>query len=253
MSYTETSVTTVNRFSRSWGATDHRSLVSEFISISKETNREPDSYHFAVEGDKLLDPNTDKPILDFIAEGVEKDVAKDLEDWAVKTDAGMGLWLSPKSIRYPCPKAILHKIAYTLNGKKVVLNSAVLFEGEIANPEFKRATLYTFPDSEDVIFRIVNFIERKSGTRVTLLPSERTSKAKALHYADQIKSGAPAQMVIYEMQKSGFLGKNSISCPVIGVAFSEGKYCEACPFCGRKIQKKINIGFRCECGKVKEC
>lgn len=219
----ETPRTTVNRFSQNWDQTELQSLVAEFISISRETNREPDNYHFLVRNRKLIDPNTNKPVLDFIAEGTEKNVAKKLEDWAGKTEEGMALWISPsKEDVYPCPKIIIHQIAYNESGQKVVLNSAIIFDGNIFNPEFKRETLYSFADSDRNLGKILNWIKRKSKTNV-INTTNKTTSEKALFYAQLINSGYSKQFVIQEMINNGFIGKNPISCPR-GEVFTQNSY-----------------------------
>lgn len=213
MSYLESTVDTVKRFSKTWNNTDSKSLLSEFISISKETNREPDTYYFVVDNNKLIDPNTKRPVLDFVEEGIEKDVARNLEAWGTKNEEGIALWISPEwEGKYPCPKIIMHRIAYNENGKKVVLNSVILFDAEIANPDYKRKTLYTLPDTEDNIFKILNWVKRKSKEETRFESSSITSHQKASYFVDQIRLGIPHQQIINEMQKTGFLGENSISC-----------------------------------------
>jgi hypothetical protein len=220
MSYQELTTNTLKRFSKTWNNTNSKSLLSEFISISKETNREPDTYHFTIENNKLTDPNTKRPVLDFIEEGVEKDVARNLEDWAIRNEEGLALWISPSlEGKYPCSKIIIHKIAYTQNKEKVILNSVILFDTEIKNPNYKRKTLYTLPDSEDNIFKILNWVKRKSKEETNFETSSKTSLQKAKYFVDQIRMGIPHQQIIEEMKKSEFLGKNSISC-AIGVSFS---------------------------------
>lgn len=215
MSYAEAPKDTVKRFSQSWNATDRNSLVAELLSVSNETNRRPDTYYFTLsENGELLDPNTGKPILDFVAEGVEKKVARDLQEWTSQTDEGMALWISPalKGV-YPCPKIIIHKIAYQPDKTKVVLNSVILFDAEIENPEYKRGTLYTLPDSEINISKILAWVKRKSKEEVKVEVEDSTIKDKATHYANQIMMGIPHYQVIDEMQRSGFLGERPISCP----------------------------------------
>lgn len=207
-------VETVTRFSETWNGKDFESLVAEFISVAKETNREPDTYHFELRDSQIIDPNTNRPILDFIAEGVEKNVARKLEDWAANNEEGMALWVSPKMEGiYPCPKVIMHKIAYLLDGTKVILNTVILFDAEIDNPKYKRETLYTLPDSDSNIAKILGWIKRKSHQEINLESTEKTSVHKARYFARQVVMGVPHQLIIDQMQEDGFLGENSISCP----------------------------------------
>ena len=113
---------------------------------------------------------------------------------------------------YPCPKIIIHRIAYNQRQEKIVLNSAILFEAEIINPEYKRKTLYTLSDNEINISKILSWIKRISNKTVDTCPNP-TSFSKAIYYRDQVISGMSPYAVIEEMQRSGFLGENTISCP----------------------------------------
>jgi hypothetical protein len=206
---------TLKRFSKTWKNTDFNSLLAEFDSIAKETNREPHKYHFSLEGNKLIDPNTGRPILDFIAEGVEKNIAKKLENWASETEEGMALWISPKSEGlYPCPKVIMHKIAYNLDGTKVLLNTVILFDAEIENPKYKRKTLYTLPDTEDNVEHILKWIRKKSREELNLEASLKTDVKKSRYFAEKVTKGISYDDIIDEMIQDGFLGSGSISCPI---------------------------------------
>lgn len=270
MSYAEAPHITVKKFSKSWNDTDPNSLISEFISISKETNREPDTYHFIVDKNSLIDPNTKKPILEFIEEGVEKDVARNLQDWALNNDEGLALWISPKLEGfYPCPKIIIHKIAYTPSKEKVVLNSVILFDAEIENPVYKRGTLYTLPDTEDNILKILNWIKRKSKEDLNLEPTSKTSHQKAIYFANQVSMGISHLQIIQEMQKTGFLGENSISCPssflsliesnsILNIFTGKDKYGSlefSCPSCKKTNRRPHNqLISNCQhCGADVSC
>lgn len=205
---------TVTRFSKNWNGKDFESLVAEFVSVAKETNREPDTYHFELRDEKIIDPNTNRPILEFIAEGVEKNVARKLEEWAASNDEGMALWVSPKMEGvYPCPKVIMHKIAYLFDGTKVILNTVILFDAEIDNPNYKRETLYTLPDSDSNVGKILGWIKRKSKQEIKTESTEKTNIHKARYFARQVMMGVSHQSIIDEMHDDGFLGENSISCP----------------------------------------
>ena len=261
---------TVKRFSKSWSNTNPNSLISEFISISKETNREPDTYHFIVGKNSLIDPNTKRSVLEFIEEGVEKEIARNLESWASNNNEGLALWISPKlEGYYPCPKVIIHRIAYTPDKEKVVLNSVILFDAEIENPVYKRGTLYTLPDTEDNILKIIGWIKRKSKENVNLESSSKTSHQKAVYFANQIRMGISHLQVIQEMQNTGFLGVNSISCPtsfsslvesnsILNVFAGKDKYGSlefSCPSCNKTNRRLINqLISNCQhCGADVRC
>jgi len=262
MSYTEAPRKTIDRFSQSWTKTNPNSLLSEFVSISKETNREPDSYHFIVGENSLIDPDTSRPILNFITEGIEKDIARKLQKWALENDEGIALWESPRQEGvYPCPKIIIHRIAYDQSGQKVVLNSAILFDPEIKNPDYKRKTLYILPDSEDNIFKILNWVKRVSTEKANFEGSGKTAYSQAQYFAEQIRMGIPSQTVINAMQRTGFLGQSSISCPTFSglvdnranIVVFGGKFIEKCGNCSATLRKLMKAKDKCPyCGGVYE-
>lgn len=223
MSYAETPEKTVLRFSETWiEQIDSKRLVANFISLSKETNREADTYHFLVENGILIDPETDKPILDFITPGVEKDVAAKLQTWASKNDEGLAFWISPPLEGvYPCAKTILHRIAYTPEGTKVVLNSTILFDAEFKKSEILRQTLFTQPDTEENIARILEWIARKSDKGIAVSKNEKEVRQRAVYFANMVQRGIPREYIIEEMKRSGFLGQFSISCPGASTSFSD--------------------------------
>ena len=222
MSYAESPEKTVLRFSETWNEQIiSNRLIANFVSLSKETNREADTYHFLVEDGFLVDPETDRPILDFIIPGVEKDVAEKLQQWAVANNEGLAFWISPPLPGvYPCAKTVLHKIAYTTEGKKVILNSAILFDAEFEKPEILRQTLFTQSDTEENIAKLLEWIAEKSDKRVAVAKNEAEVRQKAAYFADMVQRGIPRQYVIEEMKRSGFLGQNSISCPGANMTFS---------------------------------
>jgi len=223
MSYTEAPEKTVLRFSESWNeqAASHR-LIANFISLNKETNREPDTYCFSVENGILIDPETGRQILDSIVPGIEKDVAMQLQSWAAENDEGLAFWISPPSPNiYPCAKTILHRIAYTLEGKRVILNSAILFDAELENPEILRQTLFTQPDTEENIAKILSWIAEKSDKSTTIIKNEAEVRQRASYFAEMVQRGISREIVIEEMKRSGFLGQNPISCPGVSATFSD--------------------------------
>ncbi len=274
MSNIESPKDTVTRFSKSWSSQNPESLLAELVSISKETNRKPDNYFFFVRNNTLIDPNTNNAVLDFVEEGVEKNVARDLQEWASKTEEGIALWISPKEENiYPCPKVIIHRIAYNQGGEKIVLNSAILFEAEIENPEYKRKTLYILPDKELNIYKILNWVERKSGQETNLEPKTDLTYSKAIYYRNQIQIGIPIHLVIDDMQRNGFLGEKSISCAgsasnslnILGlktlssdIGVGEDQYGSlefSCPHCNRTNKRPFGqLISNCQyCGKDVRC
>ncbi len=264
-SHPESPYFTTLRFVESWRQ-DQTRLKAELTSLNKETHRIPDVYHFQVD-ETLIDPETERPIFDFIAPGIEYDIAKRLEKWALENDEGVAFWVSPRLEGiYPCNKIIIHTICYTLEGKKVILNSAILFDGELSNPEELRRTLFFAPDNDETFLRILNWIENISHQKIQNRHGRhdyRSVREQANYFANLIRTGYPADLVVYEMQKSGFLGPNPVSCPSFSgflgfrskIHIFEGKriLCCRCPFCGREVAAEIYEGkIHCpNCGRSK--
>ncbi len=267
MSYAEHPRNTVERFSQNWRSQAPESLLAELISISKETNREPDYYHFNLKDNLLIDPNTERPVLDFVANGVEKNIARKLEKWAATAEEGLAVWISPKlEGSYPCSKIIIHRIAYNQNREKAVLNSAILFDGEIANPEYKRGNLYTLEDNEENLLKLLVFLKRKSNKEINTQASEKTSHNQAIYFRSQLQRGISPNIVIQEMERKGFLGQEPLSCTLSVMAggflvndiksenSSEGgKFVKNCGNCGVNINAVITKGYKClSCGGTYE-
>lgn len=271
MSHVEAPTETTLRFIQNW-TDDSNRLAAELVSLNRETHREPDLYHFFVSGDVLLDPETGRPILDFVAPGLEYQIAERLQRWAAQNDAGVAYWISPRLPGiYPCNKIIIHNIAYDVNGRKVVMNSAILFEADLENPEEYRRNLFTAEDTEETFRTILNWLSKVSQQEITLNPAKEDTRTQAVYFAERIRLGIDPQLIIAEMQNSGFLGQHSISCPMRAPSFSayvemrarrmeatglldKKILCCTCPFCNKQVKAEIYDGrIHCpECGESRE-
>lgn len=215
MPYAETPGKTVLRFSNSWNEQiSSGRLIPNLISLNKETNRKPDTYHFWVENGILIDPESKKPVLNFILPGVERKIAEDLQTWADDCEEGLAFWISPSLEGvYPCSKVILHRISYTIDGKKAVQNSVILFDADFENPELLRQTFFTEKDTEENISSVLQWITKKSREQIKSPENELIAKRQAIYYAEMFQRGVPREYIIDDMRRTGFLGKNPISCP----------------------------------------
>ncbi len=213
MSIAESPIATVKRFSNSWSTLNSNQLKAEFESIHKETNRKPDTYPFIVQAEKLVDPNTNRPVEEFVGGGKEGSVFLKLQEWAIKNESGLAIWISPPLENvYPCAKVILSRIAYDTEGNKHILNSAITMDlsEEIYNSEYKRGTLYETEDKEENIMKVLSWIERKTHQKVKTSESDN---GQSEYYIGLINQGHSIDYVITEMQQSGYIGQASISCP----------------------------------------
>lgn len=217
-------------------------LISNLISVNKETNRQPDNYLFWVENGILIDPESGRPVLDFILPGVEKEVAEKLQAWAGRNEKGLAFWISPALEGvYPCSKVILHRISRTSGGKKVLQNSAVLFDADFDSPELLRQTLFTQEDTEENISNILQWITEKSGQSIELSNNEGDGdeallRKRALYYAEMFQRGVSRGDIVEEMLRTGFLGRNSISCPGGITSFSDLTVLRASIFLFNEVQ-----------------
>ncbi len=270
MSHPESIAATILSFIPGWENQDSKRVVAELISLSRETKREPDTYHFEVNDGVLIDPETQKPVLDFIHPGIEYSIARQLQSWADNNQEGLAFWVSPPLPgKYPCAKAIIHRIAYTLEGKKVVLNSAILFDATPDNPENLRKTLFTAEDREETIFEILKWVRDISKQEIENGSNFATIKEQAEYFAERMATGASPCSIIKEMKQIGFLGQNSISCSTSAgsPSFSEfilgrsniisnpetGKFVKNCGNCGTPINTIISKGYTCpKCGGIYE-
>jgi len=264
---TENVETTTLRFIKEWKKTNPQRLAAELISINKETNRKPDVYHFEVKNDLLIDPETQKHILDFINPGVEYKIAEKLQAWAVNNDDGLAWWISPRNEEYPCEKIIIHNIAYTPDEEKVVLNSAILFDAELENPEELRKTFFTAEDTEENLSKIIAWVGKVSGQQIDMSSKQTIdNRGQAESFVKQIKSGVNPYLIIERMKKTNFLGNNPISCPLssgfldftisrssVTNLSESGKFVKRCGQCGAVINTFITKGYRCPyCGGIYE-
>ncbi|MDP3994940.1 MAG: hypothetical protein Q8P91_03850 [bacterium] len=268
MSYKESPIQTTLSFIPSWEAQNLKRIAVELVSLHQETNRKPDTYYFELNNEKLSDPETARPILSFISPGVEYKIAEDLQSWVSQNDEGLAFWISPAlDGKYPCSKAIIHKIAYNLEGKKVLLNSAILFDAFLEHPEELRRNLFTTQDSEENVSAILQWIEKVSKQKPKKADASPKIRQQAEYFAQKIALGIHPHSIVGEMQQAGFLGQNSISCSGGGLLFSgytlghsninnQSELCKFVRNCGKcrvAINSIISKGYRCpKCGGVYE-
>jgi hypothetical protein len=259
--------TITQRFIRHWQERtrepiDPNRLRAELVSVAQETNRRPDTYYFVVSKNGLIDPETGQPILNFIAPGIEYNIAKNLQDWAIQEESGTAYWVSPKLDKvYPCNKLIIHEIVKG-DAYKKVLNTAILFDGEINDPEILRNTLVTNLNSYEDLEQLIDFVVRTANNNADSISLQKSAE----YYAEQILSGADPADVVRQMKINGFIGDNAISCPnmqlygsyvsgksEVFVVSAESKYVKSCGACGASIEKYISRGYKCSrCGGTYE-
>ena len=228
MSKAENTTETAVRFIDSWKENPQR-LESELISLHNETNRKKDIYSFEISKEGLVDPKTKRLVKNFVARNtptqqLEYEIIEKLETWAITNEEGMMLWISPPSNEYPCAKAIFSRIIYDLDGKKNLLNSAILFGDETTDcsdiilslPENKkneiRNTLFFIDENDEKTFsELIKKIENYTHINPENLTNQSVYQAKI--FAEMIEKGVSPFIVVQKMKETEFLGQHSVSCP----------------------------------------
>lgn len=262
----ENPIYTTRRFISSWQVsdTDPKRLAEELFSVSDETNRRHNNFHFEVANGELIDTATGK-VIDFTRtswlETTEGKVWDSLKIWANTHEEGSATWYSPALEGvYPCDKAVYYQVAYTFEGKpkKVLLSTAVLLDTPQGHfPEELRSKLViNKPD-----YTLSSLLEDLGQNQNN---STKTPSQKEINYfVEKIKSGVDADIIVAEMKNKGILGSHSISCPtssglaltkkslILNFSSEKKTLCCTCPFCNQQVEAEIYDG-KIHCPKCKK-
>jgi hypothetical protein len=225
------------QFIDTWRENPQR-LRPELGSLSNETHRVPDSFHYLSSPEGLRDLETGVLVREIIDKETplgktEFKFLEALESWEKENEEGTGLWLSaPYPSQYPCSKAIFFKISYTWEGQKVLTNSAVLFDAtstetlEIAtrrsqekfdDPEVLRESLLVLEDDSAELELLKIFSKYSEPDQVF---HENIEKHIGL-FEKMIMENVGSYLIYEEMRRTGFIGNHSISCPGGKLTFGE--------------------------------
>ncbi len=257
MSYAETlseNLLTVKQFVETgWPEAPRSRVVQEVISVFNESHRFTDSYTFFYDGGgfyMLIDDEETNESKKISVRNVierhsysgrlEAEILDNLESWFSQKDEGTALWVSPPyPEKYPDWKVILHQIAYTSDGAKVLLNGADLFKAQdeavlsliheffpetrnINELETIRSLLIT-PDKTfdpSKLFERIKEIDPKA-LAVNQKLNEAQLLERATYVSELIHAGADSMFVAYEMRRLGLIGEHALSCAGGGKTFSE--------------------------------
>lgn len=219
MSYIETPTQTLEKFAKNptWNSEPIEVLATDFFSIGNETNLLWNPYFYEEKDGRLFDPIRKKQIAGTANEDVvEEGINKQLEDWFLSHESGLGVWISPRgggARPYPEEQITIYRIAYKLNGDKVLLCSSCQFKADFKNPEDIRRFVFTEDDQEKSVFEIISWLQKTSQKEVKIGLSDTTEKRRqAEFYAFQYKSGVSIEEIAYQMRQDRFLGENPIGC-----------------------------------------
>lgn len=281
MSYAETlseNLHTVREFVEiGWAEAPPPRVVQEIISVFNESHRFTDSYTFYCDegGFYMLinDEKTNESKKIYVRDHIERfsyigrveaQILDNLESWFGQNKEGRALWIAPPrpNDKYrPGWKVILHQIAYTADGTKVLLNGADLFNApnetvlsliheffpetqNLDEPEAIRSRLITPDKTFDPtkLWKRIKEIDPKA-LAVNQKLDETQLVERATYISELIYSGADSMFVAYEMQRLELVGEHAISCAGGGKTFSElivdglgedqyGSLEFSCPNCG---------------------
>jgi len=216
----------------------------------------------------------------FLGEG--KIICDDLFSFAQKHSIGrLSAWVSPPvSGLYPGTKIMIHEIV-EWRGDKATLNRAILAdidakkaldianifsavsespEEQYSDPERARRKLFLMEEGMSVVDLLNLFVDDTE--LIEVIRSGKDLKVreevlqKASKYSEKIKNGVSSVEVYNSMVSDGFIGSYDISCPTVGVSFSEYtighslasgeyKHVKNCGKCGVSIDKLIKKGYKC--------
>lgn len=275
-----------HQFNKDWQGRSPEQIALELASLNFETHHNCDSYHFKVGKNDFISPETGKLIRPEIKDNTsvqkkEKIIYENLYAWAKDNESGLSAWISPPAAElFPGTKIILHEIIRR-GSEKFVLNRAILADidtqkaldianlflthsvssgKEYSDPEKVRSQLFVMKEGISVIDLLNLFvddpelIEQIENGQDLAMREEVLQKANK--YSKKIKDGASSAEVYNSMVSDGFIGSFDISCPTVGVSFSEyvvggslvyGEYkrVKNCGKCGVSIDKLIKKGYKC--------
>ena len=264
-------------------------------SLSHETRRIPDPYIFIIGRDFLKTPSG-QSVESFMMEKSRLDLAeltafRAIQGWALKSDSGVCLWFSPPTDsahhpylnseeHYPNSKVIISEITTTAEGKKILLNRAVILDVDVAevlelanrvsadiqffDPEALRVQPI-FPDQPEYFNWLGHLALATS--QVDLMTNGQDLVIKWETYAsiEDIRTSVAVAgenhfdeyshaRAYQRMADQGLIGKNPGSCPSSKespfrtvfanselVSRSDSLDC-ACPFCHKRVTAVIKGG-----------
>lgn len=231
MSYVETPAQTLVKFDQNlkWRGESIKTLTHDFFSIGNETNLLWNPFYYEERDGKLFDPVREKNI-EGTANGdiVEEGINKQLENWFLTHESGIGVWISPRGGQlrpYPEEQITIYRIAYKWSGRKILLLSSCNFKSEFKNPEELRRFIFTEDDKEESVLEIIGWLKQisKKEIKENLNPRDVEIRMSfAEHYAYQYKNGTPMYELVEQMKNDRFLGENPIGCGSLSATNSSG-------------------------------
>lgn len=219
MSYVESPTETLKKFDKTpgWREEPVEVLAGDFFSMGNESSYLWNPYFYEERNGNLFDPNRQRQIAGTAnGDKVEEGVNKQLEDWFLSHESGLGVWISPRGygVRpYAEEQITIYRIAYKFDGTKVLLCTSHQFKANFQNPEDLRRFIFTEDDKEESIFEIIDWLKNISQEKIgASVENSNARKKQAEYYARRYKSGIPMSQIAYEMTQTRLLGEHPIGC-----------------------------------------
>lgn len=245
--------------------TIYSTTVEYEASVSLETNRIPDAYHYYSKNNLLYSPLTNRPVENSISKNsrldlVEAEAFEKIQKWFAKKDEGVVIWISPPHPeRSVDTKIVFSDIVYDTGFEKKLRNRAIRlgfslkdcfafakrfgFPGIVSGEELAASPL--FPDrlSADEFVDILEQYSRKQaqiikgGKDFTI---KETLKARiALGYAAPIGPYSPScpptmHSAFEQMFGNSFNIREHFDCPRCHRQIPSGRGITTCPHCGAR-------------------
>ena len=134
----------ISSFITAWQSKPKEQVIEELASLSLETKRIPDPYHFLITRDgELFSPSAQCRIKDVVEDktgplgSLEYQAVCSIEEWAASSNEGAIAWVSPPHPGvYPASKIIISEIEHTKGNKKLFNRAIILDFGERKCLEF---------------------------------------------------------------------------------------------------------------------
>jgi len=242
-------------------------------SVSLETNRIPDPYHYFFKNGKLYSPVTNEPVENSITiyralNENESSAFQKIQKWFVESEEGMVVWISPPHPeRSPDTKIIFSDIVYELDSGKKLRNRAVRtsltpngcvafarrlgFSGAISAEELRASPLFLDKISPDKFIDILAEYTQKQARIIKsgedFIIKENLKARIALGYPAPIgpypSSCGPALQSAFNVMFGNSLNISEayFDCPKCHKAIPSGRGITTCPHCGA-IKEDYNSG-----------
>ncbi len=235
-------------------------------SVSLETNRIPDPYHYFLKDGQLCSPLTDRPVEDSIRiasplDKIEAEAFRKIQKWFIEREGGLAIWISPPHPeRSSATKITFSDIVYEFDSGKKLRNRAVClglnpndclalarrldFPEAISAEELRAHPIFPHKISSDEFIDILAEYSREQAQIIKhgqdFLIKEDLKAKIALGYRAPVGPYVPSCRAAVQSAFNLMFG-NSLNlseayfdCPKCHGAIPSGRGITTCPHCGAR-------------------